>query len=96
MNYLLESRNTNNETIAAIINIGTASAINPLSTSKNKMMGSKITEQTILEIPHAIFIANFKIFQNTIIVSIKNNNSNIFIPPHMTLLNYMFFTIHRL
>ena len=93
MNYLLESRNTNNETIAAIINIGTASTINPLSTSTNKIIGSRITEQTILEIPHAIFIANFKIFQNTIIVSIKNNNSNIFIPPHVVLPNDMLYCL---
>ena len=93
MNYLLESRNTNNETIAAIINIGTASAINPLSTSTNKIIGIRITEQTILEIPHAIFIANFRIFQNIIIVSIKNNNSNIFIPPHVVLPNDMLYCL---
>lgn len=93
MNYLLESRNINNETIAVITNIGTASAINPLSTSTNKIIGSRITEQTILEIPHAIFIANFRIFQNTIIVSSKNSNSNIVIPPYVVLPNDMLYCL---
>ena len=62
--------------------IGIANPMSPLITSPTKNNGNKITENTILEIPHVALIANNRIFPNTTNNKIVNSNvNNLLFPP---------------